>query len=759
MALFFRKIHYFIFIVFLSLLPVVVFAQKEPQVKEIVIEGLKTIDKETVLDVMRTRVGEPSSPEIRQEDIRSIYALGFFNEDIRFYREEAPGGIRVIVSLKENPVVEDIVITGNRVYKASRILARIPFKKGDILSPGSELKAKMEIEKIYSQGGYTNARIKVATEEIRDGAVFVNILVDEGEKITIRDLVLKGNKHYSSFRLRLLLENRGSWAFFKKYYDDNAFDEDMNVLRHFYRNRGFLDVVVKRGKPEYNEEEGWIRPVIIIEEGKRFRVKDVVPQNVTLFSGEEIKNCFSKMKDRFYNAKRYQKSMDSLRRLYGDEGYIRMEADADFRRFPDSDAIELVLNIRENNRIYVGRIRVRRMDYKQGKLQNIFEKIYYKISPPPKDEVIAREVILKPGEVYRTFEETRTVERLKRLEIFEEVSITREPTDNPDVRDVMINTREGVTGNLLLGVGYGDATGAYIQSRFRERNLFGDARDFQIRALIGTKLSALHLSYLDRYFLQSETSLEWRVYREKYLRREYGERIYGTSAELGRSLSEYIRGYFRLRLEHVNFYDEDDDITSDLDNYVVVAGRFRAVEDTRDENWWPTKGFVRGGALELGYADGPLARLSMDYAQYVTLYKDIIFAVDFFGGLIPYPSDEVGITERFFLGGSSDLRGFSFRGAGSKDEGEDNMAVGGSSKLLLKNEIRYPIYGDLKGVVFGDIGTLDETVHLGSFRTSVGAGIRLKISIITISVDFAYAIRKKRADDAQIVHFRLGTTF
>jgi outer membrane protein insertion porin family len=740
-------------------MPESLFSQQEPVVKEIVIEGLKTVEKETVLNVMRTKVGEPSSPEMRQEDIRSIYALGFFNEDIRFFKEEAADDIRIIVSLRENPLVEDIIVVGNRAFKASRILARIPFKKGDILSPGAPMKVRMEIEKLYSQGGYTQARIKAMTEEVREGAVFLNIVIDEGEKIVIKDLVLQGNEHYSSFRLRLLLDNRGSWTFFKKYYDESAFDEDMTILRHFYRNRGFLDVVIRRGKPEYNEEKGWIRPVIIIEEGKRYRVNDIVPQNAALFSSGEIKGCFSNMTDRFYNARRYQKSMDKLRRLYGDEGYIRMEVDTDFKRLPGLDSIDLDLNIRENNRIYVGRIKVRRLDYQEGKKQNIFEKIYNKISPPPKDEVIKREVILKPGEVYRTFEEVRTIERLKRLEIFEEVSITREPTESPDVRDVLINTREGVTGNLLLGVGYGDATGAYIQSRFRERNLFGDARDFQIRALIGTKLSALYLSYLDRYFMNSDTSLEWQIYRERYMRREYGERIYGTSVEFGRSLSEYIRAFFRLRLEHVNFFDEDDDIVSDLDSYPVIAGRFRVVEDTRDELWWPTKGFVRGGAVELGYADGPLAKLSTDYAQYLTLYKDLIFAVDFFGGLIPYPSDEVGITERFFLGGSNDMRGFSFRGAGPRDEGEENMSVGGSSKLLLKNEIRYPIYGDLKGVVFGDIGTLDETVHLGSFRSSVGTGIRLKISIITISLDFAQAIRKQKRDDTQIIHFRLGTTF
>jgi len=163
--------------------------------------------------------------------------------------------------------------------------------------------------------------------------------------------------------------------------------------------------------------------------------------------------------------------------------------------------------------------------------------------------------------------------------------------------------------------------------------------------------------------------------------------------------------------------------------------------------------------VEAGYADRALLKFRMDHSRYITLYKDLIYAGHVSGGLIPYPSDEVGITERFFLGGSSDLRGFSSRGAGPKDKGEENMALGGSTKLLFKNEIRYPIYGDLKGVIFGDVGALDETVHLSPLRASTGAGLRLKISIITLSLDFARAFVEEDSDDTQIVHFRLGASF
>jgi len=748
-----------LFFLFLSISLPLVCMGAEPVVTDIVIEGLRTVKKEDVLKLMSTKIGAPSSQEMRREDLKAIYRLGYFSEDIRFYQEPSSGGVKIIISLRENPVIEDLIVIGNREYKSEKILARLPFKKGDILPTSAEILARMEIGKLYSAGGYKNTKINLRSDETKEGKIFVTLQIDEGKKVLIKDLVFQGNDHYSAFRLRFLLDNKGSWAFFKNYYDDLSFDDDLKILRQFYMNRGYLDIVAKRGKPEYNEEEGWIRPLIVIEEGPRYTVKDIVPRNVTLFTQEEAVQCFARMKGDYFDVHDYQKGMGKLQRLYGDEGYVQMEVETDFERLAGNLEVNIILNIREGSRIYVGRILVRRQGYERGKPENFFEKIYDKISPPIKDEVILKEVTLKPKDVYRTFQEVRTVERLKRLEVFESVSITREPTAEENVRDAVVNVKEGVTGNVIFSVGYGESSGPYFQARFRERNVFGEARDVRIRALIGTRLTAIYLGYLDRYFLESDVSMDWELYRERYLRDEYGERIYGSAVEFGKPLSEYVRGFLRFRLEHVNFFDENEDIRSTLDSYPVATVRFRVFEDRRDDEWWPTRGFARSAALETGYADGPLVKFSTDHSYYSSIYKDLIYGARFYGGLIPYHSREVGITERFFLGGAGDLRGFKYRGAGPKDEGEENMPIGGSTKLLLQNELRFPLYRDLKGVLFGDVGMLDETVHLDSPRASVGTGLRLKISIIRLSLDFAKAVYKKDTDDTRFIHFRLGADF
>lgn len=755
----FSRCSRFISICILLIILPALYSQEEPVVREIVINGLRTVDRDEALAVMTTKVGEPSSPEKRAQDINSILEMGRFSENIRFYKEEMENGIRIIVDLHENPVVEEIVIVGNSHFKASQIKGKIPFSEGDILPTNGVIKARLAVERLYTSAGYKNAHVKVKVDDLEEGKALVTVVIDEGEKILIKDLVIKGNESYSSFRLRFLLENKGTWLFIKNYYDETTFDDDLETLRRFYINRGYLDVVVKRGKPEYNEKKGWIKPVIIIEEGPRYEVNDVIVEDVTLFTREEVTDPFERMIGEYFKASRYRKSLEKLQKLYGDEGYINMEAQPDFDRLPGKDAVNLILNIDEGERIYLGKIKVRRRGFARGEPENFVEKIYDKFAPPPKDEVILREVTMEPGDVYRSFKEVRTVERLKRLEVFENVAVIREPTEERNVRDMVVSVRESDTGVAGIGVGYGEYPGGFVQLFLRERNLFGDARDLRVNAMLGTRRSYFNATYLDRYFRDTDMSFSWSLYRDRRSLKSHSERIYGTSVEFGKPLSEYVTAYVRGRLEHVNFFDEDDDIITDLDSYPLGTLQFRVIDDHRDDTWWPTRGYVAGAGVEAGYADGPLVKFNADYSWYYNFYKDLIYAMDASAGLIPYDSDEVGLTERFFLGGATDLRGFSYRGAGPKDKGEEDLALGGSTKLLLKNELRFPIAGELKGVLFFDVGMLDKDVGLDTPRASVGTGVRLKISFIRLAVDFAKAVKEEDDDDTRIVHIRLGAAF
>lgn len=735
--------------------------QSSPIVRSIEIRGLKTVGQEEVMGVLTTHVGDPYDPAKLSDDVKAINRLGYFEPAALLASTEPfEDGVKVIYTVKENPVVERISIVGAKKISTERVRAAIPLREGKLWHTQAVREIQQSVERMYRDANFYEIHVWVETAERDDGKLDVRVIVDEGTRIVIKDVIFRGNKSMSGWRLRWHMINRGSWAFFKKYFDYQTFQDDLESIRMLYRSKGFLDVQVTGDEPIYNEEKSWICPVITITEGTRYRVGRIVVKNATIFTPEEIEDAFRRLRGRFFDLVKFSKALEKIYRLYADEGYIDLEVTYDIEKHVEQGTVDIVLSLNEHERVYVGEVKLERQTLEFGEKLSFIDRLYGKIAPPISDDAIRREVLLKPAAVYRRFEEVRTRERLKNLGIFEDVTIRRATTEEPTVRDVVVSVKEGPTGSLLFDVGYGDVPGGFIRGRYVERNLFGDARDFRLSALLGTRASSFYAGYFDRYFRDTTTSFRIDAYKDTYDRREYEEDNYGSSVEFGRPLDEYLRAYFRLRAGYARFHHVDDDVVEELDDYPLGTVRFRLVDDHRDALFWPTKGYYRTAGIEAGYADGLVAKIMGSYAWYWQVYGDIVYALNLEAGMLPYDAEKVGITERLFLGGTEDLRGFRFRGAGPKDPGEENMAIGGSTKILVQNELRYPIYKDLKGVVFVDAGTLGhDAFELDSLRLSAGLGIRLEFPIVSLSLDFAKAILKDEKDDTRLIHFKIGSTF
>ena len=116
------------------------------------------------------------------------------------------------------------------------------------------------------------------------------------------------------------------------------------------------------------------------------------------------------------------------------------------------------------------------------------------------------------------------------------------------------------------------------------------------------------------------------------------------------------------------------------------------------------------------------------YSRFFELKKDLIYAINLRAGFSVLDADEFGMTERYYLGGSNTVRGFEYRGIAPKDRGDDDVAIGGATRIIMNNELRFPIYERLKGLVFIDTGILDkEAFDLGTPRVGAGFGFRFDI--------------------------------
>ncbi len=732
-----------------------------PVVKSVEIVGATGDDLKKARHAVQSSVGEPLDPAKQREDIRRLYEQGAFRPNIAVQAQNVPGGVNLQYVVEPNPRVGSITFAGNNKMDSRRLTGQLPVKQGEVYTIQAQNKIRDSVTRFYDENGFSDAAVKVDERIAANNTVDLAITVDEGTKMQIKDLVIRGNDNYSDLKLKMKVNNKGSWGPFKHYFNETKFQQDMELIKALYVARGYLDAEVTRGEFTYAPDQSWVSPVIDVREGQRYKVGRLETRGYSVFGRDEVLSPFRGLQGRFYDAKEFSGASTKVRNMYGDEGFLQCEVDPDFHKDPSRGMVDVDVQVSEGPRIYVGNVKILAQAYPDDTEMGWLRRFYSRFSPPVRDEVVQREVRLKPGQVYRRFDEVRTRERLKSLNVFENVKVHDQMSADPTVRDCVVEVSQGNTGNLIFGVGFGDVEGGFVYANYVERNLFGMARDLRVSALLGSKSTNFEVSYLDRYFLGKDLAAKFAAYHTRYLRPGGLEQtITGGTAEFTRPLSEYLKDSMRLRLESLSYKFDDEKPEEDINDYVAATVRYKMMHDTRDDTFFPTEGRILAGSVETGAADGFLLKFEGQYARYTPVGDSWVWASNNVIGLLPYNSDNIGYGDRFFLGGSQDMRGFKLAGAGPHDSKNEDIALGGATKLLLQNEMRHPFTDNITGVLFADVGTLSEkALDFGQPRASVGAGVRLRLPIAQVALDLAVPVVKKDRDQTQIFHFTLTSAF
>lgn len=749
-------------------------------VESIRFEGLKSWDEERLKGRLSTKEGQPYNPLLVREDLTQL-ARVMRRANVR---TEASGDnqVDVIFRVEEFPRLRNIQVMGNETIPTSKIESLVGVKPGDVLDDNVIGSLRRALTDEHRKRGLAEASVDVkvawadapaaGAEHQAPGfggepggrEADLQVIVNEGRRIIVDDVVIEGNRVFSSTRLRLLVQTNGSFMFFKNYYNDSMFEEDLVALRRFYASKGYFDAIVERGefRKRMKGDKEILTPVIRIEEGEKYRLGEVSVVGASLFSIPEVQAPFEELRGRDFDGKKFAKAMERVQALYMEAGLLTTEIEPSYENAADRHEVDVTLNISEKDRIYVGEVKLKRPDYEENESPGRITRFYEKVAPPITDAAILREVLLKPGEVYDKSLEQQSQEKLEGLGVFSKVSVVNEPTSDPAVQNVLVSVEETSTGNFFGGIGFGDASGAFVFATFNERNLFGDARDLRVQGQLGTRASNVFVSYRDRHFRETDDVLTATAFYNRYRRPGYIEQALGTRVERAGMEWGNWEGAVQGRLEYMRLsedpsYDPDEDFDQ---SYPIATLRFGVTDDTSYPRAKPTEGRRLAGGVEVGYAGGPLVKFSGEGEYHYALTKQLAYHLNPSFGLIPYDSDQVGVTERFFLGGSDDLRGFEFRGAGARDSGDDDVSVGGAVKLLVRNELSFPIYDPVSGVAFFDVGTIGESpLDIEAPRASAGLGARFAMGRTAIALDLAAPLLKQDGDQTQFLHFRFDSSF
>ncbi|MBW2120969.1 MAG: outer membrane protein assembly factor BamA [Deltaproteobacteria bacterium] len=719
--------------------------------------GNEKIESSAILDQVETKEGDLLSTSTLREDIRRIYKMGYFT-DVQVDVKETTAGSVVTFVVLEKPSIGRVLISGNEKIETDKIREKIDIPLHSIVKTDKIQQIIEAINKLYLSKGYYGAQVSYNIQPLQKNEVSLEIKIKEGKKAWIRKIVFKGNEHISSRKLRRKMhtKKRGLLSLIKGggYLDEDILNNDVEILKGFYYDEGYLQVKVEKPQVIVGRKGKAITVQITIHEGSQFKTGTIDFEGDILTTKEDLFKLLKTKTGTVYRNVQVQQDMLKLTDLYADQGYANVEIRPLVRLDQETNTVNLTFKIDKGKKVY-------------------FERITIVGNDKTRDKVIRRELRFGEGDLYTSTGMKRSRQRLKMTGYFKDVEFATSKGSRDDKLDLQIKVEEAPTGSVSAGVGYSIKDQFVIQGSIAERNLFGLGYKFILDGSIGGQTGRFRVGFTDPWFLGYPVLAGVDVYSsEDTFLTSYSTKIRSVRFRLGKDLGEYLRGRVTYTFENVDVFDVAEDAPRFIKEQEGVRDSsilgFTLSMDKRDDFYFPTKGGIY--RLEMANSGGFLGgntnfyRTVGEFQQYYPLlWKFIAHGRILLGLINGYGGDDVPIWERFFVGGIRTIRGFDYGEAGPKDESGE--VIGSTREIATNLELLFPLSKEmgLRGVVFFDVGkgfdSIDGDFPLLPLRTSAGFGIRWLTPMGPMTVDYGINLSPEPGERRTKVHFFLGGTF
>lgn len=740
-----------LFFLIFSFIPWSVYSQELPIVNSIEIKGLKRIEESAVKSKITQRVGDPISQEKVNEDIKSIFKMGYF-EDTRAEIEPFEGGIKLIYVLKEKPTIARIEFQGNKELDDSKLGEKLTITTGSFADAVLIQDNANRLRAFYEEEGYWLSSIVPVTKRISPDEVGLTYQIEEGSKVKIKKINIEGNKAIPAKLIKKAMDTKewGILSFITSsgHYRKDMMDVDIEKIRDLYFNRGFIKVAV--GEPEIkltSDKKGMII-TIPVSESVQFKISSVEFSGNKVFGDDEIKKRITLIPDTPFSKANLRRDILSISELYSENGYAIATITPDL--IPDETArlVKVSLKIDEGDKYRIGKIEI------SGNTKT-------------RDKVIRREVRLDEGDVFNSKLLKRSYERINNLNFFDNVDIIPKPRSEEKLVDLDVKVKERPTGFLSVGGGYSSVDKLMGIVDLTQGNLFGRGQLLKVRGEFGGRTTYYELSFKDPWFMNKPIFFSSTLYKlvREYI--EFDKKAAGFGLSFGKDLSEYVRGDIAYNLEEATIYNVSENASTIIKEQ---EGTFSTssltpsiVRDSRDNYLDPSRG--SRNSIYLTYAGlggrNKYIKGELDSAWFFPIKNTTFMLRGRFGYAAGIWGENLPLYERFYVGGIYTIRGLDWGDAGPKDE-ETGDPIGGTSELIFNVEYIFPIITEmkLKGVVFLDVGNSYESFdNFGKLRYTTGAGIRWISPMGPIRVEWGYNLNRKSGEKASRLEFTFGSFF
>src|SRR6266480_5680005 len=526
-------------------------APPRPIIRVIDVEytGPPTVSKERILAQMRTKVGQPFNDAILEQDVETLYKSGAV-QNVRIFGEPQGDGVKVIVQVQTRMIAREIVIEGAERIGAKKLRKEIKLKLNQPIREEQLEEAREKIIEIYQSHGFTDVSVQFRVDPIDEshGTARVVYTVNEGAKGAVKQISFEGNAHVSAWRLRKEMKTKRQTivAFLDKSgrLDEAQLQQDMDSLREWYQNHGFIDVEIKDVRRERNAK-GALTITIVIAEGPQYHVRNLTISGEKVAKQEGVRPLLKMKEGSVYSPKQLHDDAKAVADAYGSGGYVDLVITPE--SMPAGPAlVDVHYKIEEGERSFVNRVTI------AGNTRT-------------KDKVIRREVLVAPGDVFNTVRADLTKKRLENLGYFSKVETYPEETDVPGRKDLTILVQEKRTGSFSFGAGFStiDQLVGFAELTQGNFDLFnwptftGGGQKFRLRVQYGTQRKDFLLSITEPYFLDRRLSLSFQAFYNEanYLSADYDQRNYGFSLDLRKPINAYMYGTLGYTLQNVEIFN------------------------------------------------------------------------------------------------------------------------------------------------------------------------------------------------------------
>ena len=327
-----------------------------PLITAIKLQGNKQTDETRVRSMIKSRVGREFDAETIQSDVRRLAASGLFR-DVQILTDESNAGIAVTFQMEERPRIAYIEFFGNESVRNKTLLKKSEMKMDGTLNKYVIEEARLKLEDYYHTRGHGKATVTVK-EGLNPDDQGVVFMIHEGPLARVSSTSFVGNSIASSARLATQVKTKRGWFYvFQGELDKSKLEQDVETLTAYYRSLGFFKAQVNR-IVEYSANGKWADVTFVIDEGPRYEVRNISFIGHTRFTEEQLASQLQMEKGEFFDQKKMSADQSAISDLYGSQGYIHADIQAEPRFLEEPGTLDLVYDIREGDQYRIGNILV-----------------------------------------------------------------------------------------------------------------------------------------------------------------------------------------------------------------------------------------------------------------------------------------------------------------------------------------------------------------------------------------------------------------